>query len=175
MFVGYSLTHPTGCYRMYDPKTHRVHVSCDMVWLHSMYYQKNSKELVMDQIAVGNWCKNPQGMSRFIEVGEGIPEASDQENYNIVDNPIIENDLEEQSREDDQESQEETTATPTTNYITASGRVSRPLACLIEEMGEAALTVAEQNYYFALSELNDEWEYGCVGAGIGSGITNTHE
>ena len=39
-------------------------------------------------------------------------------------------------------------------------------------MGETALTAAEQNYYFALSEY---LEYGCVGAGIGSGIVNTNE
>ena len=37
-------------------------------------------------------------------------------------------------------------------------------------MGETALTAAEQNYYFALSEY---LEYGCVGAGIGSGIAST--
>ena len=28
LFVGYSLTHPTGCYRMYDPKMHRMHITC---------------------------------------------------------------------------------------------------------------------------------------------------
>ena len=38
------------------------------------------------------------------------------------------------------------------------------------------LTAAEQNYYFALQELHDEIdEYGCVGAGIGMGINNTHK
>ena len=42
-------------------------------------------------------------------------------------------------------------------------------------MGETALTAAEQNYYFALSEFLDWGEYGCVGAGIGSGIQNTNE
>ena len=167
MFVGYSLMHPTGCYRMYNPKTHRVCVSHNVMWLHRMFYQNDSKEMAMGQITVGNWFKNPQGTSRSIEVGEGISEASDQENYNTVDMPIIENDVEEQSTEDAQEIQEEMT-TPSTNYITVSGRASWPPACLIEEMGEAALTTAEQNYYFALSELNDKWEYG-------SGITNTHE
>ena len=57
MFVGYSLEHLTGCYRMYDPKPDRVHVSCNMVWLHRMYYQKNRKELVMNHTTVGNWFK----------------------------------------------------------------------------------------------------------------------
>ena len=31
-------------------------------------------------------------------------------------------------------------------------------------MGETALTAAEQNYYFALSEYLDWGEYGCVSA-----------
>ena len=56
--------------------------------------------------------------------------------------------------------------------LTTSGCISRRPARLIEEMGETALTAAEQNYYFALSEY---LEYGCVGAGIGSGILNTNE
>ena len=42
-------------------------------------------------------------------------------------------------------------------------------------MGETALTAAEQNHYFALSEYLGWGEYGCVGAGIGSGILNTNE
>ena len=57
--------------------------------------------------------------------------------------PIIENDAEEQSTEEIQENQEQVTA-PSTNYVlTASGRASWPPACLIKEMGEAALTTAE--------------------------------
>ena len=42
-------------------------------------------------------------------------------------------------------------------------------------MGETALIAAEQNYYFDLSEYLDWGEYGCVGAGIGSGILDTNE
>ena len=102
-------------------------------------------------------------MSRFIEEGEGIVYS------------IIENDMEEQSTEDEQESQDETTTMPTPHYTTVTGRVSCPPACLVEEMGEAALTAAEQNYYYALSKYQDEQEDGCGGIGIGSGITNTHE
>ena len=40
LFVGYSLTDPTECYWMYDPKPYMVHISCDVVWLHQMFYQK---------------------------------------------------------------------------------------------------------------------------------------
>ena len=42
-------------------------------------------------------------------------------------------------------------------------------------MGETALTTAEQNYYFALSEYLDWVEYRCIGASIRSGIQNTNE
>ena len=37
------------------------------------------------------------------------------------------------------------------------------------------MSAAEQNYYFALCELLEANEYGCVGTGIGSSITNTNE
>ena len=57
----------------------------------------------------------------------------------------------------------------------ASGRVSKPAAHLIKEMGETALTAAKQNYYFALGQLLEEQEYGCVGMAVGSGIDNTNE
>ena len=55
---------------------------------------------------------------------------------------------------------------PTTYTTTASGQVSKPPAFLFEEIGEAVLTMAERNYYFALGELLEENEYGCVGVGI---------
>ena len=65
-----------------------------------------------------------------------------------------------------------TTKNNNVGTVTTSGCISQQPARLIEEMGETALTAAEQNYYFALSEY---LEYGCVGAGIGSGILSTHE
>ena len=73
LFVGYSLTHPTGCYWMYDPKMYKVHITCDVVWLHHMFYQKTNLvgELNMDHTSVGNWLCKTQGVLRFIEVGGG--------------------------------------------------------------------------------------------------------
>ena len=59
-------------------------------------------------------------------MGEGISEANDQESYNNVNSPTIENDTEEQSTEDNPETQEETILNPTMNYTTVSGRASRP-------------------------------------------------
>ena len=56
-FVGYAVNHPEGCYRMYDPATHRVCQSHDVVWLHRMFYEKcnNNTELNTNNVSVGNW------------------------------------------------------------------------------------------------------------------------
>ena len=74
-----------------------------------------------------------QGKSRFIEVGEGISEALDQEEHskqNMTEMPVVKNDLEEQATDKQQENNEElqennqelVVAPSTTNYVTASGR-----------------------------------------------------
>ena len=59
LFVGYFPTHPTGCYRMYNPKMPSRHV-----WLHFMFYKKTNMEgeLNTDCISVGSWLKNLQGV-----------------------------------------------------------------------------------------------------------------
>ena len=61
---------------MYDPGTHRVHQSCDVVWLHRMFYEKcnNNSELNTNNISVGNWNNNGNGYLQFVEVGEGVIE-----------------------------------------------------------------------------------------------------
>ena len=57
IFVGYAVNHPEGCYRMYDPATHRVRQSRDVVWLHRIFYEKcnNNAELNTNNVSVGNW------------------------------------------------------------------------------------------------------------------------
>ena len=94
-------------------------------------------------------------------MGEGISEESDEElqennnptNYlNDLEDQPVGNDIEEEKHTTDEEN-------PTT-YTTT---------------GEATLTAAERNCYFALGELFEENEFGCVGTGIGSGIDNTNE
>ena len=116
---------------------------------------------------------------RFVEVGEGVIEDQSttvrQEEEN---NPVPINDKAEENNQvgnaNDNSVQHEEYNENNNNVgtVTTSGRIGRRPARLIEEMGETALTAAEQNYYFALSEY---FEYGCVSAGIGSGILNTNE
>ena len=39
MFVGYSMDHAGDCYRMFNPKTNRVHITRDIKWLNRMYFK----------------------------------------------------------------------------------------------------------------------------------------
>jgi len=42
MFVGYPLDHSAETYKMYDPKTNRIHVTSDIIWLNRMFFEKKS-------------------------------------------------------------------------------------------------------------------------------------
>ena len=76
ILVGYAENHLEGCYRMYDPATHRVCQSHNVVWLHRMFYEKRNKnsEINTNNISVGNWENNGDGDLQFVEVGEGVIE-----------------------------------------------------------------------------------------------------
>ena len=71
-----------------------------------------------------------QGKSRFVEVGEGISEALDQEEHseqNMTEMPVVNIDLELQATDEQQENnkelqennQEQVVAPATTNYVTS--------------------------------------------------------
>ena len=58
----------------------------DVVWLHHMSYQKTNSvgELNMDHICVGNWSHMTEGVSRFIEEGEGISDEEDKNHRKFI-------------------------------------------------------------------------------------------
>ena len=129
-------------------------MSCNVVWQHHMLYQKvkNAQELNMNPITVDYWTRNTQGVLRFIEVGEGVSKGPVMENAEAAEddrNSLIENEAENQLIENLEEHVEHSNETeakpapPTTNVMTASGRVCQPPVQLIEEMGKAALAAAE--------------------------------
>jgi hypothetical protein len=39
VFVGYAENHSHDCYRMWNPVSNKITESCDVIWLHHMYYQ----------------------------------------------------------------------------------------------------------------------------------------
>ena len=148
-----------------------------------MFYKKhnNNAELNTKNVSVGNWLNNGEGEHRFVEVGEGVIEDQSTTVYQEEENDPgpINDEVEENNPVGNSNNNgvqpgvnNDSHNNNNTSTVTTSGRISRQPARLIEEMGETALTAAEQNYYFALSEY---LECGCVGAGIGSGIVNTNE
>jgi hypothetical protein len=43
VFVGYSKDHDGDCFEMWYPKTNRIYISRDVIWLNRMHYTKLSK------------------------------------------------------------------------------------------------------------------------------------
>ena len=134
IFVRYALNHPEGCYRMYDPVTHRVRQSRDVVWLHRMFYEKrnNTAELNTNNVSVGNWQSNGDGDLQFVEVGEGvIGDQSTTVHQEEENNPVSINDKAEESNQDgntdDNSLQHEENNKHNSNVgtVTTSGRISR--------------------------------------------------
>ena len=87
-------------------------------------------ELFTDHISVGNWSRKMQGVSRFIEVGEGICEGNDEQpqeinnptnNQNDLEDQPVGNDIEEEEHLMDEEEHPMDEEHPTTFTTTASG------------------------------------------------------
>ena len=75
------------------------YLQCCVVAPNVLPKKKSVQEMVTDLVTVGSWSHNPQGVLRFIEVGEGISESIVQGNNNSInqnDEGIYENKAEEQ-------------------------------------------------------------------------------
>ena len=134
ILVGYAINHPEGCYRMYDPATHRVHQSRDVVWLHRMFYEKcnNNTELNTNNVSVGNLRNNSDGDLRFVEVGEGVIEdQSTTVHQEKENNPVPINDKAEESNQvgnatdKSVQPKEKNEDNNNVGTVTTSGRISR--------------------------------------------------
>ena len=111
---------------MYDPATHRVHQSCDVVWLHRMFYEKcnNISELNTSNTSVGSWNNNGNGNLQFVEVGEGVIEdqttaAQEEENdpEQIMNEEEDINDTSVQNEENNIEPNNNTATVTTSRHI----------------------------------------------------------
>ena len=108
MFVGYPISHASDTYRMWDPRSRRVHTTRDVTWLKRMYFPKVGPTNNVEYI------QNNQNES--IDVDE--ENDSDKEEYDSVSNDndeliVVQND------EDDNDNVVEEVRT------TRSGRISR--------------------------------------------------
>ena len=90
--------------------------------------------MVCGSISVGNWSKVPQGVLQFIEVGEGISKGmgqSPEETLVVAENPTNNQEVQEDQPVGDHKEPQEGLS-PTKHTVMASGKVSKPPACVIE-------------------------------------------
>ena len=151
MMVGYALDHPGDTYRMYDPKTKGVRVTCDIIWLRRMYYDPsvNQEAEIGEQTVIDAQLPNAEagegsdveGLDTNVMTGnndeESISADDDINGIDVVDAVDAEN------RDD------------WTEVTRRSGRAIRPPQRLIEEMAAMATTT---NYYEDLFDEVDEDE-----------------
>jgi hypothetical protein len=159
MMVGYALNHDGDCYRMWDPKTARVHETRDVTWLHRMFFQQEvpATDMAMEPIAFA--APVPEDRK-----GVGTDEKSDTED----------------AIKDDDDSGGKATLK---EAVTQSGRITSKPMQYIEEIGatasdyEIGLTMSEIRYYASMKEFPEgefaPGEIACVGAGLGGGFSNT--
>jgi hypothetical protein len=168
MFVGYADDHDGDVYRMWSPKTERIHITRDVIWMKQMMFTKEVDGAIFK-------------VTNEIEDGEGDENA---ETPNAPETPkqAVEDISSDEESEDD--SDEEVPAEddkPWSDVTTCYGQSVRAPSRLIAEVGASALglTKAEENYY-ALLDQGDEAEFDpeeliCVGAALGGGFKNTQE
>jgi hypothetical protein len=164
MMVGYALNHPGDTYRMWDPKTKRVHLTRDVTWLRRMFYPKalGAGVEIGDQPVVDVIFPEIPN----IEVGEGIDDEDLKENNNQANESNYDDENPEENDDGDTANEEWTQVVSNrSGRVTAneewtqvvsnrSGRVIKPPARLIEEMNAVAI----ENYYSVLEHGDDaEW------------------
>jgi hypothetical protein len=163
MCVGYADDHDGDVYQMWNPKTERVHITRDVIWMKQMMFTKGMEEPVIE---VTNYDT---------EDGEGDTEKP-ADPGEIEDSGSEEESEDEPSEEEPAEGDE-----PWKDVTTRSECSVRAHSRLIAEVGASALdlTKAEENYYALLDE-GDEAEFDpeeliCIGAALGGGFQNTQE
>ena len=182
MFLGYNTDSVDDVYRMWNPKTKRIHRTRYIIWLKIMYYQvklKKARQLGVNVIEVGeNESVTPNSRDEYGEDSNGEDDDLSPSNTRHDDE---DSDLDDEEDDDGE-------AVPV-DKMTRSDRTVKTPSRLIKQ---AALVMTnDQAYYCAaimtLSCLQTDGkdrqaleyvkscEFACVGAGIGGGFHNTKE
>ena len=176
MLVGYALNHDAGVYRMWNPTTDRVIVSCGIIWLRRMYFEQQQgppNVIVGPTFTNEVWegVGNDDTVEPSIDENVGNNETSNDEEKETESLDIERNDDSEDETCGDQEDSDDesfddqedsmveddnniTTGSDNGNITTTrSGRTVKPPSRLIEELGNSFLyneianvTNAERNY-----------------------------
>jgi hypothetical protein len=181
MFVGYALDHAGDVYRMWNPKTGRVHEMRDVIWLLRMYFKKPMEQEEIGIMPTLDENKMVQvGESEATQMTESLSESESVDNHSEAGERNGTNVRAEEARENDggaeeEKNEDEDEAIKTTR----SGRAVTKPTRLIEEYGASGydnysigLTDTEQQYYRIMRESG---EFAFVGARLGGGFMNTSE
>jgi hypothetical protein len=162
-FIGYAHDHDCDVYRMWNPKTERVHITRDVIWMKQMMFTKGVEDAV---IKINN---------DNAEEGQGDDEKP------ADPGTVEDNGTDDESQDDSSDEVPVEEDEPWNNMTTQSVRSVRAPSRLIAEVGTSALglTKAEENYY-ALLDQGGEAEFDpeeliCIGAALGGGFENTQE
>jgi hypothetical protein len=163
MFIGYVDDQDGNVYCMWNPKTERVHITRDVIWIKQMMFTKGIEDPV-------------------IEVNNGNTEDVQDDNENPADPGEVEDSGSNDESEDDSSEEEPAEEDePWSDVTMRSARSVRAPSRLIAEVGASALglTKAEENYYAFLDQGGeakfDPEELICIGAALGGGFQNTQE
>jgi hypothetical protein len=148
---------------MWNPKTERVHITRDIIWMKQMMFTKGLEEAV-------------------IEINNDNAEEGQGDDKEPADPRTVEDNGTDDESEDDSSDEEHVEEDePWNDVTTRSGRSVRAPSRLIAEVGASALglTKAEENDY-ALLDQGDEAEFDpeeliCIGDALGGGFENTQE
>ena len=199
MFVGYNADSGDDVYRMWNPKTNRMHRTRDIIWLKRMFFEEKTETGMVEGVTqfddrdiddneVGN--VDDQVIETPNVIDEEIEESDDEESDDEDDDDgppalIRRNDYD--SDDDDSDDEDEDEATPAVK--TRTGRsVTKPTRLI--EQANLTMTKSEANYCAAMITVATvqadgkateavenirSQEFACVGAGIGGGFQNTKE
>jgi hypothetical protein len=127
MFIGYAMDHDGNCYRMWNPTTDGVHVTCNIIWIWRMFYNKPNKEGIIRQLLL-------------VEDADRDREIEDNKNNNdpgADDSSAWEGEVDgdDQNAAADNRTVSLNDLDPKSQKTSRSGRMIRNPARLIEEIG----------------------------------------
>ena len=104
-FAGYPDDHPGDCYRMWDPKTGRIHTTRDIIWLHCMYFPKpkNGKEIALGDLLM----LEPVEIIEDTGAGEGTRTQNEPEEEEQNEIPEVSEDADNTTMEDEEVQQDD--------------------------------------------------------------------
>jgi hypothetical protein len=164
MFVGHARNNDGDCYETWNPKTSKIYVTRDVIWLNKMCFD----EEVMEGVKTTR-VKTTQTLDTDEEIENMIYENNNEHDESEKSEQI---DGEDMTKEEEKIETEDSEKDSVPTGVTRSGNTFRDIAACNLEQHPLKLTKAEINVHNRMNKIND---IACVGAGIGGGFKTTTE